>query len=196
MPTRLVIVGGPAYLPSCLMRQRNAQIVTAVPTIRDNHNARGVCIKASESSSIHKPRKTNTPAMTRASSEISTNFLFMTVPSFYNKARATANANCSGGRGQVIKANPLVRSQAERLVVLADSEDMCRLLAAVWGVSPLFAEAGAGPQVCLTLAGHWLFARQLAHPGDPAVVLSTSGSCQGKADTLQVVRLQEEKPPG
>ncbi len=79
------------------------------------------------------------------------------------------------------------------LVVVADSEDLCRRLAAVWGVSPLFAVAGAEPQVYLTLARHWLFARQLAHPGDPAVVLSTSGSCRGKADTLQVVRLQEEE---
>jgi pyruvate kinase len=82
------------------------------------------------------------------------------------------------------------------LVVVADSEDLCRRLAVVWGVSPLFAVAGAELQVCLALARHWLFARQLARAGDPAVVLSASGSCQGKADTLQVVRLQEEKPQG
>ena len=77
------------------------------------------------------------------------------------------------------------------LVVVADSEGMCRRLAAVWGVSPLFAVAGAEPQVCLTLARQWLFARQLAHPGDPAVVLSASGLSQGKADTLQVVRFRQ-----
>jgi hypothetical protein len=114
MPKRLVIVGGPAYLPPCFMMHCNAQIVTAAPTIRDNHNAGGVCIKASESSSIHKLRKTNTPATTRASSEVNISFLFIKVPSFYHNARGAANG--SGGRGQAMKAKPLVRSQAERRV--------------------------------------------------------------------------------
>jgi hypothetical protein len=56
------------------------------------------------------------------------------------------------------------------------------------------AVAGTEPPQCLTLASHWLYARQLAQPGDPAVVLSASSSGQGKADTLQVVCLPEEKP--
>ena len=78
------------------------------------------------------------------------------------------------------------------LVVVADSEAMCRRLAVVWGVSPLLAEAGSGPQTCLDLARRWLFARQLAHPGDPAVVLSASPSSPDSPDKLQVVRLDQE----
>lgn len=82
------------------------------------------------------------------------------------------------------------------LVVVADSEDLCRRLAAVWGVSPLLPVAGFEPEGCLILASRWLRARQLAHPGDPVVVLSTSASCRGKADTLQVIRLQTEQLQG
>lgn len=80
------------------------------------------------------------------------------------------------------------------LVVVADSEELCRRLAVVWGVSPLLAVAGTEPSLRLTLASDWLYARQLAQPGDPAVVLSTSGASRGQADTLQVVRLPEKKP--
>lgn len=82
------------------------------------------------------------------------------------------------------------------LVVVADSEDMCRRLAMVWGTSPLLAVAGLEPQSCLGLAGDWLRAQRLAQPGDPVVVLSTSDASQGEADTLQVMRLPEDTSPG
>ena len=69
---------GLAYLPSYLQMQRNAQTVTALPPTNANRRAGGVCIKTSASSSIHKLRKTNTPAMIRASSAISSiRLLFM-----------------------------------------------------------------------------------------------------------------------
>ncbi|MCC7327192.1 MAG: pyruvate kinase [Burkholderiales bacterium] len=85
---------------------------------------------------------------------------------------------------------------AAPLVVVADSEDLCRRLAVVWGVSPLLAVAGFESQSCLRLASHWLCAQGLAQPGDPAVMLSTSGAAQGAADTLQVVRLEERQWQG
>ena len=81
------------------------------------------------------------------------------------------------------------------LVAVTDSESLCRQLAVVWGVSPLLV-ATVEPEVCHAQARHWLFARQLAHPGDSAVVLSAAGSYQGKADTLQIVRLQAEQSQG
>ena len=80
---------------------------------------------------------------------------------------------------------------AAPLVVVADSEDLCRRLAVVWGVSPLLAVAGFEPQSCLRLASHWLCAQGLAQPGDPVVMLSASGAAQGTADTLQVMHVQE-----
>lgn len=80
------------------------------------------------------------------------------------------------------------------LVAVADSEDLRRRLTAVWGVSPLLAAPEAEPSSCLILACHWLYARQLAQPGDLAVVLAISSLSQGKADTMQVVRLPDVKP--
>lgn len=79
---------------------------------------------------------------------------------------------------------------AAPLVVVADSEDLCRRLAMVWGVSPLLAVAGFEPRACLHLASHWLRAKGLAQPGNPVVMLSTSDAAQGAADTLQVMRVE------
>lgn len=78
---------------------------------------------------------------------------------------------------------------AAPLVVMADSEDLCRRLAVVWGVSPLLAVAEFEPQSYLYLASHWLCAQGLAQPGDPVVMLSASGAAQDAADTLQVMRV-------
>ncbi len=79
---------------------------------------------------------------------------------------------------------------AAPLVVVADSEDLCRRLAMVWGVSPLLATESE-PHPCHRLASRWLYAQALAQPGDPVVMLSTSGAAQGTADTLQMVHLEE-----
>lgn len=85
---------------------------------------------------------------------------------------------------------------AAPLVAVADSEDLCRRLAMVWGVSPLLAEPGPESRSCLRLASDWLCARGLAQPGDPVVMLSSSGVAQGAADTLQVMRVQEGPSQG
>ena len=82
------------------------------------------------------------------------------------------------------------------LVMVADSERLCRSLAIVWGVSPLYSEAGSEPHVCLAQAQRWLFAHEYAKPGDQAVVLYTSGSVHGKPDTLQSVRLSDPVTSG
>lgn len=81
------------YLPSCFMRQRIAQTVTPLPTKSDNQSAIGVCMNSTKSSNIHKPRKTNTPARTRANSAIRTSFLFlaMLLSGMKSVARATQN---------------------------------------------------------------------------------------------------------
>ncbi len=78
---------------------------------------------------------------------------------------------------------------AAPLVGVADSEDLCRRLAMVWGVSPLLAETGFEPRASLRLASHWLRARGLAQSGDPVVMLSASGMEKASADTLQVMRV-------
>lgn len=78
---------------------------------------------------------------------------------------------------------------AAPLLAVTDSEDLCRRLAMVWGVSPLLAVGGLEPRSCLRLASRWLYAQGLAQPGDSAVMLSTSEAAQSTADTLQVMRL-------
>lgn len=85
---------------------------------------------------------------------------------------------------------------AAPLLAVTDSEDLCRRLAMVWGVSPMLAVDGIGPRSYLHLASHWLYAQRLAQPGDAVVMLSTSEAAQGAADTLQVMRLEAGQRPG
>lgn len=80
---------------------------------------------------------------------------------------------------------------AAPLVAVTDSEDLCHRLAIVWGVSPLLAVAGFEPGACLRVASHWLCANGLAQPGDPVVMLSSSGAVQGAANTLQMMHVEE-----
>lgn len=85
---------------------------------------------------------------------------------------------------------------AAPLVAVADSEDLCRRLVMVWGVSPLLAGTGPESRSCLRLASDWLCAQGLAQPGDPVVMLSSSGAALGGADTLQVMRVEEGPSQG
>jgi pyruvate kinase len=78
------------------------------------------------------------------------------------------------------------------LLVFAGPENVCRSLAVAWGVAPLPAGAATDAPACLARARRWLFERDLARPGDAAVVLSASGSGNEVSDTLQVVRLAGE----
>jgi len=78
------------------------------------------------------------------------------------------------------------------LVAVTDSGSLSRQLAMVWGVSPLLA-ATVEPAASLAQARRWLFAHQLAHPGDSAVVLSASVPGQEKVDTLRIFQLEDEK---
>lgn len=84
---------------------------------------------------------------------------------------------------------------AAPLLAVTDSEDLCRRLTMVWGVSPLLAMGGLEPRSCLHPAGHWLYGQGLAQPGDPVVMLSTSAAAQGAADTLQVMWLGATQSP-
>lgn len=77
------------------------------------------------------------------------------------------------------------------LVAVTDCERLTRRLSVVWGVSPLFAPAGAGLGERIDLARGWLFERRMAQAGDRAVVLSCADSKAGTPDTLRVIRLEE-----
>jgi pyruvate kinase len=72
------------------------------------------------------------------------------------------------------------------LLIVAESERLCRALGAVWGVSPLPMPPNAGPKTFASVARQWLLARQLARPGDTLVPLSASDSSSVSADILQV----------
>ena len=71
------------------------------------------------------------------------------------------------------------------IVALSDDPAICRALALVRGVVPLYS---ASPDVAM--AGEWLCANGLARPGEPAIVVSRSTDTGEDADTLRVVRLR------
>jgi pyruvate kinase len=75
------------------------------------------------------------------------------------------------------------------IVALAASENVCRSLALVSGVSPLHAPGAEGTQAHLARAAQWLYARAMARPGQPVIALSASASSDDSADTLRVLRL-------
>jgi pyruvate kinase len=75
------------------------------------------------------------------------------------------------------------------ILALSQSEDVCRSLALVSGVSPLPVAATADRGENIARAARWLEARALAQPGHRAVVLSASAEAGDMADTLKVVRL-------
>jgi len=75
------------------------------------------------------------------------------------------------------------------IVALTDSSSVCRALTLVSGVSPLHAPSHADAQARIARAQDWLYAHNLAGPGEQVVVLSASAGAERAADTLQVVRL-------
>ena len=75
------------------------------------------------------------------------------------------------------------------IVALTDSSTVCRSLALVSGVSPLHAPSHADAQARITRVQDWLYAHNLARPGEQVVVLSASAGAEEAADTLQIVRL-------
>lgn len=77
------------------------------------------------------------------------------------------------------------------IIALTDSQSMYRSLALVWGVSPLHAPSLADAQARIALAQDWLYANNLARPGEQVVALSTLAGAGEAADTLQVMRLRE-----
>lgn len=77
---------------------------------------------------------------------------------------------------------------AAPVLMLCDSEQVCRGLAPVRGVVPLYAAGITDGAQCIDAARGWLAARALAGPGD-AIVLLTSTPGAAKPDTLRVVRL-------
>jgi pyruvate kinase len=75
------------------------------------------------------------------------------------------------------------------LVIVADTHRCTRALAMVRGVAPLQRARDSRPDGNLSRARDWLYARQLARPGDKVVLLFASGSDRHEADTLQVAVL-------
>ena len=75
------------------------------------------------------------------------------------------------------------------IVALATSEHVCRSLALVSGVLPLYAPLDEDSQGRIVRAAQWLYERALARAGEPVVVLSTSGDANETADTLRVAHL-------
>lgn len=73
------------------------------------------------------------------------------------------------------------------ILTITKSEQLCRSLAAVWGVSPMLVPATAESPSWGTLARQWLVPRGLAKAGDALVTLSLSEAGSGKSDSLQVV---------
>ncbi len=78
------------------------------------------------------------------------------------------------------------------IVAITGSERLWRALAMVRGVAPLLCPEAAEPHAWLACAGGWLFARGLAQPGDPAVLLFASDPAQATADSLRTVRLEPQ----
>jgi pyruvate kinase len=77
------------------------------------------------------------------------------------------------------------------IVAVSPDERVARSLAMVRGVAPLHCAGTGEPASSLACARDWLFARGLARPGDPAVLLFSSDAAQdGTADTLRTVRLE------
>jgi pyruvate kinase len=69
------------------------------------------------------------------------------------------------------------------ILALGDDPAICRALALVRGVLPLSSDA---PD---TAAGDWLYAKDLARPGEPVVLVSSSPDSGGESDTIRVIRL-------
>ena len=75
------------------------------------------------------------------------------------------------------------------LVIVSDTERCTRALALVGGVASLRLAGDLRPDRNLRPARDWLYARQLARPGDKVVLLYASGGDRHEADTLQVAVL-------
>ncbi len=77
------------------------------------------------------------------------------------------------------------------LLLITDSERLARALAVIRGVAPLYLSDTADVPACLAQVREWLYMRQLARPGDTAVMLrSSSSGTAGKADTVQALVLE------
>jgi pyruvate kinase len=101
------------------------------------------------------------------------------------QARAlVASAHAFGAAATLASTRPQVP-----LVIVSDTERCTRALALVGGVAPLRLAGDVRPDRNLAPARDWLYARQLAHPGDKVVLLYASGSDGRDADTLQVAVL-------
>jgi pyruvate kinase len=127
------------------------------------------------------------------------------------RGRLQASAGASDDAGVIFAANQLMARSGARAIV-AEVHDVAaaaaisgfrpvapiiavtcsqathRSLAMVWGVVPLVIASSAGKEEILACAAQWLYSRQLAQPGDRAVVLACSSPARD-TDMLRVVRL-------
>ena len=75
------------------------------------------------------------------------------------------------------------------LLIATESEEVCRSLAVVWGVSPILVPPGAELRTFVSLARRWLVDRRLTRRGDTLVILSASNSTAARPDVLQVAQV-------
>ena len=76
------------------------------------------------------------------------------------------------------------------LLMITGSEQLSRALAVMRGVAPVYSTGTPDPPACLAQVREWLYSRELARPGDAAVLLYSSSGALGKADTVQAVVLE------
>lgn len=76
------------------------------------------------------------------------------------------------------------------LLLITDSEPLSRALAVMRGVASVYSTGSPDPLACIPQVREWLFSRELARPGDSAVLLYSSSGAFGKADTVQAVVLE------
>jgi len=76
------------------------------------------------------------------------------------------------------------------LLLITGSERLARALAVMRGVAPVYSAGTPDPPACLPQVREWLYSRELARPGDSAVLLYSSTGALGKADTVQAVVLE------
>jgi len=75
------------------------------------------------------------------------------------------------------------------LVILTESQALCRALVAIRGIAPLYSASGNDAAHSVDGAGKWLRARGLGRSGSPAILLLAAHPCDQKLDSLQMVSL-------
>ena len=76
------------------------------------------------------------------------------------------------------------------VVMVTEDERLWRKLPMLRGIAPVLAPDTREPQACVERAREWLYARGLARPGDPAVLVHATDAAQPIADSLRTLELR------